>query len=155
VAMLTAPARGTRGRPRVSGDDARNHYATHTTDSAVAEGLTPCGSAAHRATCSKPGRLLVASLAPLAGRRMSTSGRDGRAAITLARGATVIGMDASAQMLSVAFEGRVGWPAHRVRPGDAQPAVLDRSFDAAVCLRVTAHRIGSGVSRRESAAGSS
>ena len=128
------------------GDDARNHYSyTHYADSAVAEGFDALrfGGPIGNYLLETQDRLLVASLAPLAGRRMLDVGTGtGRAAITLARGgATVIGMDASAQMLSVA-RSRAEAAGLRIEfvPGDAHSLPFsDRSFDAAVCLRVIMH----------------
>jgi SAM-dependent methyltransferase len=66
----------------------------------------------------------------------------GRAAIALAaRGARVTGVDASGEMLAVA-ERRAKDAGVRVTftPGDAHDlAFPDRSFDAAICLRVLMH----------------
>jgi SAM-dependent methyltransferase len=66
----------------------------------------------------------------------------GRAALALAgRGATVVGIDASAEMLRVAEErAAAGGLSARFEVGDAHAlAFPDRSFDTAVSLRVLMH----------------
>ena len=85
-------------------------------------------------------------LTPVAGRSVLDVGTGtGRAAIALAsRGASVTGVDASAEMLAVA-ERRAA--AARVAItfaiGDAHGlAFADRSFDAVICLRVLMHAPG-------------
>jgi ubiquinone/menaquinone biosynthesis C-methylase UbiE len=88
-------------------------------------------------------REIAAFLAPVEGRRILDVGTGtGRAAIALAkRGATVTGVDASAEMLSVA-ERRARDAGARVTfvRGDAHALDFpDRSFDAVVCLRVLMH----------------
>lgn len=82
-------------------------------------------------------------LAPVAGRSILDVGTGtGRAAIALAaRGASVTGIDASAEMLAVAA--RRASAAHvavTFGEGDAHRlAFADRSFDAAICLRMLMH----------------
>jgi ubiquinone/menaquinone biosynthesis C-methylase UbiE len=96
---------------------------------------------------------IAAFLAPLTGRRILDVGTGtGRAAIALAkRGAIVTGVDASAEMLDVAERrardaglavGRAAEAGAVVTfiRGDAHRLDFpDRSFDAAVCLRVLMH----------------
>ena len=87
--------------------------------------------------------VLLASLPELAGRRVLDVGTGtGRAALALARrGALVTGVDASAQMLDVA-RARAAAEGVSVRwlEGDAHAlAFADRSFDAAISLRVLMH----------------
>lgn len=88
-------------------------------------------------------RQIAAFLAPLEGRRVLDVGTGtGRAAIALARrGATVTGVDASAEMLAVAERrAREAGVAVAFRQGDAHGLDFpDRSFDAVVCLRVLMH----------------
>jgi SAM-dependent methyltransferase len=88
-------------------------------------------------------RVILDFLPEVAGRSILDVGTGtGRGALALARrGARVTGVDASAQMLDVARQRAteahlsVEW-----REGDAhQLAFADRSFDAAVCLRVLMH----------------
>jgi SAM-dependent methyltransferase len=88
-------------------------------------------------------RVVAEFLAPVAGRTVLDVGTGtGRAAIAVAaRGAIVTGVDASAQMLAVA-ERRAKDAGIRVTfaAGDAHGlAFPDRSFDAAICLRVLMH----------------
>ncbi len=97
------------------------------------------------------GRLIAASqeqvigefLAPVQGRTVLDVGTGtGRAAIALAlRGATVTGVDASAEMLAVAERrARESGAAVTFVPGDAHGlAYPDRSFNTVVCLRVLMH----------------
>jgi SAM-dependent methyltransferase len=89
-------------------------------------------------------RTLVRFLAPGAGLEILDVGTGtGRAAILLARrGARVTGVDASAEMLTVAERRARAEPRLPVTftRGDAHAlAFADRSFDAAVCLRVIMH----------------
>jgi ubiquinone/menaquinone biosynthesis C-methylase UbiE len=88
-------------------------------------------------------RLLLEALQPAPGRRLLDVGTGtGRAAIALARaGAEVVGVDASAQMLDVARE-RAAAAGATVTFETADAHALpfpDRSFDAAVSLRVIMH----------------
>ncbi len=89
-------------------------------------------------------RTLIRFLAPAPGVEILDVGTGtGRAAILLARrGARVAGIDASAEMLTVAArraQAEPGLPLSFAR-GDAHTlAFPDRSFDAAVCLRVVMH----------------
>jgi ubiquinone/menaquinone biosynthesis C-methylase UbiE len=126
----------------------RAHYSyTHYADRSVAEGFDalrfsgPVGR--HLAEVQES--LLIEALVPQPGRSIVDIGTGtGRAAIGLAgRGADVIGLDASIEMLTVARErakhlrAPVTWglaDAHHLPLGD-------RSVDAAVCLRVLMHAI--------------
>jgi len=88
-------------------------------------------------------QILTDALSPLAGRRVLDVGTGtGRAAIGLARaGAAVVGVDASAEMLQVAAK-RAGAAGVRIQfeRGDAHALPFgDRTFDAAVSLRVLMH----------------
>jgi SAM-dependent methyltransferase len=88
-------------------------------------------------------QVIASFLAPLAGRTVLDVGTGtGRAAIALARrGAIVTGLDASAEMLSVA-ERRASEAGTRVAfvIGDAHAIDFpSASFDAVVCLRVLMH----------------
>jgi ubiquinone/menaquinone biosynthesis C-methylase UbiE len=92
-------------------------------------------------------RILVSALAPLDGQTILDVGTGtGRAAVLLAaRGARVTGFDASAEMLAVATRraGAARIAAIGFARGDAHTlAFSDRSFDAAVCLRVIMHTPG-------------
>jgi 2-polyprenyl-3-methyl-5-hydroxy-6-metoxy-1,4-benzoquinol methylase len=86
---------------------------------------------------------IAAFLAPVERRRILDVGTGtGRAAIALARrGATVTGVDASAEMLDVAGRrAREASVAVTFLRGDAHALEFpDRSFDAVVCLRVLMH----------------
>jgi len=88
-------------------------------------------------------RVIASFLVPVGGRTVLDVGTGtGRAAIALAaRGATVTGVDASAEMLAVARR-RAQEAAVNVEfaTGDAHRlAFPDRSFDTVVCLRVLMH----------------
>jgi 2-polyprenyl-3-methyl-5-hydroxy-6-metoxy-1,4-benzoquinol methylase len=98
-------------------------------------------------------QVIAGFLAPVAGRTVLDVGTGtGRAAIALAaRGAIVTGVDASAQMLEVAGR-RAKEAGIRVTfaAGDAHGlAFADRSFDAAICLRVLMHTPDWRLSLRE------
>jgi ubiquinone/menaquinone biosynthesis C-methylase UbiE len=86
---------------------------------------------------------LVRFLAPIEGRRILDVGTGtGRAAIALARrGATVTGVDASAEMLDVARRrAEEAGAAVTFQRGDAHRLEFaSRSFDSVVCLRVLMH----------------
>lgn len=89
-------------------------------------------------------RTLIRFLAPAPGVGILDVGTGtGRAAILLARrGARVTGIDASAEMLTVAARRAQAEPALPLTfaRGDAHTLEFqDRSFDAAVCLRVVMH----------------
>jgi ubiquinone/menaquinone biosynthesis C-methylase UbiE len=88
-------------------------------------------------------RVIASFLAPLDGRTVLDVGTGtGRAAIALARGgALVTGVDASAEMLTVARRRAVETHATvTFVQGDAHRLDFpDRSFDAVVCLRVLMH----------------
>jgi ubiquinone/menaquinone biosynthesis C-methylase UbiE len=85
-------------------------------------------------------------LTPVAGRSVLDVGTGtGRAAIALAsRGASVTGVDASAEMLAVAQRrAAAAGVAVTFAGGDAHGlAFADRSFDAVICLRVLMHAPG-------------
>jgi 2-polyprenyl-3-methyl-5-hydroxy-6-metoxy-1,4-benzoquinol methylase len=88
-------------------------------------------------------QVIAGFLEPVAGRTVLDVGTGtGRAAIALARrGARVTGVDASAEMLSVANR-RAGEAGVEVTflTGDAHGlAFADHSFDAVICLRVLMH----------------
>ena len=87
--------------------------------------------------------LLLRALAPITGRRVLDVGTGtGRAALAFARaGAIVTGVDASAEMLTVAVRRAAEQGlAATFRAGDAhQLPFADREFDAAVSLRVIMH----------------
>lgn len=126
---------------------AKGHYSyTHYADPAVAEAFETLrfGGPIGRHLLETQERLLVGALSPLTGRTVLDVGTGaGRAAIALARaGATkVAGIDASAEMLAVA-RSRAADAGARVAflPGDAHALPFgDRTFDAAVSLRVIMH----------------
>ena len=126
----------------------RSHYSyTHYADRSVAEGFDalrfsgPIG----RLLLETQEALLAEALAPLTGRRVLDVGTGtGRAAIGLARGgAGVTGVDASAEMTRVA-RGRALDAGVRLDLGLADAQALpfgDRTYDAAVSLRVIMHAI--------------
>ena len=88
-------------------------------------------------------RVIASFLAPVAGSTILDVGTGtGRAAIALAaRGARVTGVDASREMLAVAERrAKSAKVSVTFTPGDAHGlAFADRSFDAAICLRVLMH----------------
>ncbi len=88
-------------------------------------------------------RVIASFLAPVAGTTILDVGTGtGRAAIALAaRGATVMGVDASAEMLAVAERrARDARVAVTFTRGDAHGLQFaDGSFDAVICLRVLMH----------------
>ena len=124
----------------------RDHYSyTHYANRDVAEGFDALrfGGPIGRYLLEIQERLLVAALDPHAGRRILDVGTGtGRAAIGLAKaGATVVGIDASEEMLAVARR-RAADAGVRAEfmAGDAHAlAFPDASFDAAVSLRVLMH----------------
>jgi SAM-dependent methyltransferase len=126
----------------------RGHYSyRHYADPAVADGFDALrfGGPIGGLLLETQARLLRDALAPLAGRRVADIGTGtGRAAIDLARaGATVVGLDASTEMLRVA-QTRTRHRGATVVYGAADAHALplaDRSVDAAVCLRVLMHAI--------------
>ena len=125
---------------------ARGHYSyTHYADRAVAERFDALrfGGPIGGYLLETQERLLLSALAPLRDRRVLDVGTGtGRAALSLARaGASVVGIDASSQMLDVArtradaIGVKVEW-----LPGDAHSLPFsDRSVEAAVSLRVLMH----------------
>jgi ubiquinone/menaquinone biosynthesis C-methylase UbiE len=134
--------------PAARPDSDRAHYSyTHYANRSVAEGFDalrfsgPVGR--HLADTQEA--LLVEALSPQPGRYIVDVGTGtGRAAIGLAaRGASVLGLDASAEMLVVARErAAAAGVGGRWSIADAHHLPLgDRSADAAVCLRVLMHAI--------------
>ena len=124
----------------------RGHYSyRHYANRQVAEGFDalrfsgPIG----RLLLDSQEALLLDALSPTTGRRILDVGTGtGRAAIGLAKaGAIVRGVDASAEMLEVArARARQAGVNAEFVPGDAHDLPFrDRSFDAAVSLRVLMH----------------
>jgi SAM-dependent methyltransferase len=87
--------------------------------------------------------IIARYLAPVRGHSIVDVGTGtGRAAIALARrGASVLGIDASAEMLAVAARRarEAGATVTLVRGDVHNLGLADRSFDAAICLRVLMH----------------
>lgn len=128
----------------------RDHYSyTHYADTAVAEAFDALrfGGPIGQYLLESQERLLLAAFSPLEGRRILDVGTGtGRAAIGLANaGATVVGVDASDQMLDVA-RARAAAAGVRVEfaRGDAHAlsGFADRAVDGAVSLRVIMHTPG-------------
>ena len=125
-----------------------DHYSyKHYADPNVAEGFDELrfGGPIGRYLLESQESVLLDALAPVAGKRVIDVGTGtGRAAIGLAQaGALVTGVDASAEMLIVAAarSAAAGVDVTFER-GDAHAVpAADRSFDAAVCLRVLMHAI--------------
>ncbi len=125
-----------------------DHYSyKHYADPTVAEGFDELrfGGPIGRYLLESQESVLLDALAPVAGKRVIDVGTGtGRAAIGLAQaGALVTGVDASAEMLIVAAarSAAAGVDVTFER-GDAHAVpAADRSFDAAVCLRVLMHAI--------------
>ena len=133
-------------RGPATGDDRHYSYA-HYADRSVAEGFDALrfGGPIGQYLLQVQEALLLEALAPVAGRRVLDVGTGtGRAAIGLAQhGASVVGVDASAEMLRVA-SARVRGVEPHVTFGLADAHALpfaDRSVDAAVSLRVLMHAI--------------
>ena len=129
-----------------AGNDRHYSYA-HYADRSVAEGFDALrfGGPIGQYLLQQQERLLLEALAPVAGRRVLDVGTGtGRAAIGLAHhGASVVGVDASAEMLRVAGARVRGVEPHVVL-GLADAHALpfaDRSLDAAVSLRVLMHAL--------------
>jgi ubiquinone/menaquinone biosynthesis C-methylase UbiE len=128
--------------------DDRAHYSyAHYANREVAEGFDalrfsgPIG----RLLLETQEQLLRDAFAPLPGRRLVDVGTGtGRAALGLASaGASVVGLDASGEMLAVAAR-RAGAAGVHLQLGRADGHHLplaDRSVDGAVCLRVLMHAI--------------
>jgi ubiquinone/menaquinone biosynthesis C-methylase UbiE len=134
--------------PRAPRPDGREHYSyTHYANSSVAEGFDALRFSGDvgRFLLEQQAALLAASLAPLDRRRIADVGTGtGRAAIGLAtRGAGVVGLDASSEMLGVARRRAAeAGVSIEFAVGDAHALPLaDRGVDAAVCLRVLMHAI--------------
>jgi len=131
------------GSPR---RDARTHYSySHYANRAVAEGFDALrfGGPIGQYLLETQQQLLTEALPAARYRRVLDVGTGtGRAALALASaGADVVGTDASQEMLDVA-RSRAGAAQLAVTfvPGDAHALPFpDRSFDAAVCLRVIMH----------------
>jgi SAM-dependent methyltransferase len=124
----------------------REHYSyTHYANRQIAEGFDALrfGGPIGQYLLESQEQLLMDALGPLMGRRILDVGTGtGRAAIGLAKaGAGVVGVDASPQMLDVAVARAAAAGVHvEFAPGDAHALPFgDRSFDAAVCLRVIMH----------------
>jgi SAM-dependent methyltransferase len=135
----------TSGRPAGA---ARDHYSyAHYANRDVAEGFDALrfGGPIGRYLLDCQQTLLAEALAPVAGRSILDVGTGtGRAAIGLAgAGATVIGVDASEEMLRVALaKAADALVAIRVGIADAHALPLaSRSVDGVVCLRVLMHAI--------------
>lgn len=132
--------------PRPDADRAHYSYA-HYADRSVAEGFDALrfSGAIGRHLLEQQEQLLLDALRPHAGQRIVDVGTGtGRAAMGLARaGASVVGLDASAEMLDVA-RGRAAEAGLDITfdVADAHRLPLaDRAMDAAVCLRVIMHAI--------------
>ena len=134
--------------PVTTPDPDRGHYSyAHYANRDVAEGFDalrfsgPVG----RFLLQSQDTLLREALSPLAGRRVVDVGTGtGRAALGLAsQGASVIGLDASAEMLTVARTRATaaGLTATWGRADAHHLPLESRSVDAAVCLRVLMHAI--------------
>lgn len=134
-------------RPSLPDSDRAHYSYSHYANRSVAEGFDalrfsgPVG----RFLAETQHALLVEALEPHTGRHVLDVGTGtGRAAIGLAAlGATVVGLDASAEMLQVARErARDAGAAVEWGIADAHHLPLpDRAVDAAVCLRVLMHAI--------------
>jgi ubiquinone/menaquinone biosynthesis C-methylase UbiE len=135
-------------RPAGAQDIDRDHYSyAHYADRGVAEGfdaLRFSGPVGQYLLHSQQ-TLLVEALTPQRGRRIVDVGTGtGRAAIGLAeRGASLIGLDASAEMLRVAgTRARQAGVSVQLALADAHRLPLaDRSVDGAVSLRVLMHAL--------------
>lgn len=130
----------------MSGEPRADHYSYSVyADPAMAEAFDALrfGGPIGRLVAETQERVIASFLAPVAGRTVLDVGTGtGRAAMALAiRGASVTGVDASAEMLAVAerraADAKVDVTFAR---GDAHAlAFPDRSFDAVICLRVLMH----------------
>ncbi len=138
--MTSGPA-----EPRES--DSRHYSYAHYANRGVAEGFDALrfGGPVGRYLLETQERVLLAALSPVDRQRIVDVGTGtGRAAIGLARaGATVLGLDASPDMLDVA-RARAADAGVTVEFGVADAHALplgDRAVDCAVCLRVLMHAI--------------
>jgi 2-polyprenyl-3-methyl-5-hydroxy-6-metoxy-1,4-benzoquinol methylase len=127
----------------------RSHYSyAHYADADVAAGFDALrfGGPIGELLAETQERLIAEFLGPLDGLRVLDVGTGtGRAAIALAkRGARVTGVDASGEMLDVAkTRASAAGVDVAFEPGDAHALPFgDRSFDAAVSLRVLMHTPG-------------
>lgn len=132
---------------RSPGTDPRHYSYAHYADPSVAAEFDArrFGGPIGEYLLESQARLMRAALTPASGPTILDVGTGtGRAALTLANyGARVVGVDASAEMLSVA-RARAGPGAQRVQLARADAHSLpfaDRSFDAAVSLRVLMHAL--------------
>lgn len=130
----------------MSAEPSRDHYSyEHYRSDSVAEGFDRLrfGGPIGQFIQQTQDALMMRALAPVAGRRVLDVGTGtGRAAIAFAReGAEVTGIDASAEMLAVARRtAEARGLVVAFAEGDAhQVPYPDRSFDAAVSLRVIMH----------------
>jgi 2-polyprenyl-3-methyl-5-hydroxy-6-metoxy-1,4-benzoquinol methylase len=128
------------------GAGGRDHYSyTVYADAAMAERFDALrfGGPIGQLVAESQERQIVEALSPLEGRRVLDVGTGtGRAALALAcRGAHVVGVDASIEMLRVARRRAAAAGAQvTFEDADAQAlAFADRGFDAVVCLRVLMH----------------
>jgi ubiquinone/menaquinone biosynthesis C-methylase UbiE len=126
----------------------QNHYSyRHYADPKVAEGFDDLrfGGPIGRLLLESQESVLLEALAPVKGRRVIDVGTGtGRAAIGLAQaGASVVGVDASAEMLQVAAaRATAAGVSVQFERGDAHALPAgDRTFDAAVSLRVLMHTV--------------
>jgi SAM-dependent methyltransferase len=135
--------------PKPADDSGREeHYSyRHYADPNVAEGFDELrfGGPIGRYLLESQQEVLRDALAPVGGRRVIDVGTGtGRAAIGLAQaGAVVTGVDASVEMLTVAATRAAAAGVDvTFERGDAHAVPApDRSFDAAVCLRVLMHAL--------------
>ncbi|MFI5177885.1 MAG: class I SAM-dependent methyltransferase [Vicinamibacterales bacterium] len=125
-----------------------DHYSyRHYADVKVAEGFDDLrfGGPIGALLLESQQSVLLEALAPVKGRRVLDVGTGtGRAAIGLAQaGASVVGVDASAEMLQVASaRAKAAGVAVEFERGDAHALpVGDRAVDAAVSLRVLMHTV--------------
>lgn len=134
--------------PKAANGPGDDHYSyRHYANTSVAEGFDALrfGGPIGQFLLEAQQTILIDALAPVKGRRVLDVGTGtGRAAIGLAEaGAIVTGIDASAEMLTVAAtRAAASGLAVTFERGDAHALpVADRSVDAAVCLRVLMHAI--------------
>ena len=132
----------------MSAEPEREHYSyAHYADEAVAERFDALrfGGPIGRHLAETQQQILERALAPIAGRRVLDVGTGtGRAALGLASlGASVVGVDASFEMLAVARARapREGGEATFGRADAHALPFADGSFDATVCLRVLMHAV--------------
>jgi SAM-dependent methyltransferase len=134
--------------PKSANNPGDGHYSyRHYADTGVAEGFDALrfGGPIGQFLLESQQAILIDALAPVQGRRVVDVGTGtGRGAIGLAEaGAIVTGIDASAEMLTVAAtRAAAAGVAVTFERGDAHALpIADRSVDAAICLRVLMHAI--------------